>query len=108
MGYHHSDTLNFQGGDFMAVAINDLAKKACKRLSEEGATLAGISGMLGNVFAESEMKSYIVEYLCLQRLKENGKNYTQETYYKAVDSGKISRAEFLNPLPKKQYGFGMV
>lgn len=90
----------------MAVAINDLAKKACKRLSEEGATLAGISGMLGNIMGESGMQSYIVEYLCLKRLKENGKNYTQETYYKAVDSGKISRAEFLNPLPKFVYGFG--
>lgn len=91
----------------MAVAINSLSKKAWNRFIKEGMTKAGAAGMLGNIFAESGMKTTICEYLCLQRLKENGKNYTQESYLKAVDSGKISRAEFLNPLPNRQYGYGL-
>ena len=90
----------------MSVAFNSLSDKAWKRLVNEGATKAGAAGFLGNVFAESGMQSAICEYLCIQRLRENGKNYTQETYYKAIDSGKISKAEFLNPLPNKVYGFG--
>ena len=91
----------------MAVAINSLSKKAWNKFIKEGMTKAGAAGMLGNIFAESGMKTTICEYLCLQRLKENGKNYTQESYLKAVDSGKISRAEFLNPLPNRQYGYGL-
>lgn len=43
----------------------------------------------------------------MKRLKENGRIYTDETYTADVDSGKISRAEFMNPLPGKQYGFGL-
>lgn len=91
----------------MAVAINNLSKKAWDRFIKEGMTKAAAAGILGNIFAESGMQSAICEYLCLQRLKENGKNYTQESYLKAVNSGKISRAEFLNPLPNRQYGYGM-
>ena len=91
----------------MAVAINSLSKKAWDRFIKEGMTKAGAASMLGNIAAESGMKTAICEYLCLQRLRENGKEYTQESYTKAVDSGKISRAEFLNPLPGRQYGYGL-
>ena len=54
------------------------------------------------------MQSAKCETLCLNRLKENGKTYTSATYTAAVDSGKIGRVEFLNPLPGKQYGYGLV
>ena len=60
----------------MEVTINNLAKKAYKKFIAEGATKEGVCGFLGNVFAESGMSTSIVEWLCLQRLKENGKNYT--------------------------------
>lgn len=67
----------------------------------------GVAGLMGNLYAESGMIFNRVEVLCLKRLKENGKSYTDITYTAAVDSGEISRAEFLNPLPGKQYGYGL-
>ena len=73
-----------------------------------GLNAAAACGVLANLQAESGMQSAICETLCLNRLKENGKVYTSATYTAAVDSGKISRAEFLNPLPGKQYGYGLV
>lgn len=49
-----------------------------------------------------------MENLCERRLKEAGKPYcTDKAYTAAVDAGQISRAEFLNPLPGKQYGYGL-
>ena len=90
------------------ITINDFAKKAYKKYIDAGMTPEGAAGLMGNQYAESAgFIAKTVEYLCLKRLKENGKEYTQDTYYKAVDSGKISKAEFLNPLPGKQYGFGI-
>lgn len=73
-----------------------------------GLNAAAACGVLANLKAESGMQSAFCETLCLNRLKENGKTYTSATYTAAVDSGKISRAEFLNPLPGKQYGYGLV
>lgn len=73
-----------------------------------GLNAAAACGVLANLQAESGMQSAICETLCLTRLKENGKTYTSATYTAAVDSGKISRAEFLSPLPGKQYGYGLV
>lgn len=91
------------------ITINDFSKKAYKKYIEAGMTPAGAAGLMGNQYAESAgFIAKTVEFLCLKRLKENGKEYTQDTYYKAVDSGKISKAEFLNPLPGKKYGFGLV
>lgn len=72
-----------------------------------GLNKAAACGVLANLQAESGMQSAICETLCLNRLKENGKTYTSATYTAAVDSGKIGRAEFLNPLPGKQYGYGL-
>lgn len=82
-------------------------------LVNAGMTEYGAAGTMGNLQAESGLKPNNLENLCEQRLRENGildangKAYTDETYTAAVDSGRISRAEFLNPLPGKQYGYGL-
>lgn len=68
----------------------------------------GVAGLMGNLSAESGLNPKNLENLCERRLKESGKPYfTDETYTSAVDSGKIDREEFLNPLPGKQYGYGL-
>lgn len=90
------------------ITINEFAKKAYKRYVEAGMTPEGACGLMGNQYSESAgFLANRVEFLCLKRLKENGKVYTDETYTAAIDSGKISKAEFLNPLPNKVYGFGL-
>lgn len=90
------------------ITINDFAKKAYKRYIEAGMTPEGACGLMGNQYSESAgFLANRVEFLCLKRLRENGKVYTDETYTAAVDSGKISKAEFLNPLPNKSYGYGI-
>ena len=83
------------------------------KLRAAGATLAGACGMMGNLLAESVMQTNNLENLCEKRLKENGvldakgRAYTDRTYTEAVDSGRISKEEFLHPLPGKQYGYGL-
>lgn len=67
----------------------------------------GVAGMMGNIKAESGMLPDRVEILCLQRLREQGKIYTDVTYTAAVDNGTISKEQFLHPLPGKQYGYGL-
>lgn len=76
-------------------------------LKGAGMTDAGAAGLMGNLYAESGIIPNRVEVLCIQRLREHGRVYTDNTYTAAVDSGKISRAEFLHPLPGKQYGYGI-
>lgn len=68
----------------------------------------GAAGLMGNLYAESGLIFNRVEILCLKRLKEHGKSYTDASYTAAVDNGSISRAEFLNPLPGRQYGYGLM
>ncbi|MDD4690085.1 MAG: phage tail tip lysozyme [Eubacteriales bacterium] len=82
-------------------------KEIYEYLTSQGMTPAGAAGMMGNLYAESGLISGRVEMLCLKRLSENGKIYNDATYTAAVDNCKISRAEFLNPLPGKQYGYGL-
>jgi hypothetical protein len=83
-------------------------KKAYKEFIAAGMTPAGACGLIGNLEAESDgFYPNRVEYLCLRRLKENGKAYTDDTYTAAVDSGNISCEEFLHPLSGKQYGYGL-
>lgn len=90
------------------ITINDFARKAYKYYVNAGMTPAGACGMIGNQYSESAgFYANRVEFLCKKRLKENGKIYTDETYTAAVNSGKISKAEFLNPLPNKVYGYGL-
>ena len=70
-------------------------------------TPEGAAGVMGNLYAESGVISNRVETLCLKRLKEQGKVYTDATYTAFVDDGTITKAGFLNPLPGKQYGYGL-
>lgn len=68
----------------------------------------GVAALMGNLDAESGLNPKNLENLCERRLKDAGKSYcTDESYTAAVDGGKISREEFLHPLPGKQYGYGL-
>lgn len=66
----------------------------------------GIAGLMGNLYAESGLKSNTLERLCINRYAQNGIAYTDETYTLNVDSGAISKAEFLSPMGK-HYGYGL-
>ena len=92
----------------MALTGSTNEEKVWNYLKAKGLSDYACAGFLGNFYAESGIIFNRVEILCLNRLKENGKIYNDETYTAAVDSGKISRAEFLNPLPNKQYGYGLI
>lgn len=98
-----------KGRDYLSkISINNFAKKAYERYIAAGMTPEGACGLMGNQYAESAgFIANRVEFLCLTRLKERGKIYTDESYTAAIDSGKITKAEFLNPLPNKQYGYGI-
>lgn len=87
--------------------MTETARKAWEYLVKNGLTEAGAAGLMGNLQAESGIIPNRVEILCLKRLKEHGKLYTDATYTAFVDDGTISRAEFLNPLPGKLYGYGL-
>lgn len=91
------------------MSINiEAEKKAYKKFLEAGMTIAGACGLIGNLEAESDgFYPNRVEYLCIKRLKENGKTYTDASYTNAIDAGKISCEEFLHPLAGKQYGYGL-
>lgn len=68
----------------------------------------GVAGAMGNLYKESGLLPNNLEDLCEKRLKEAGKPYyTDELYTIAVDNGTIGAAEFMNPLPGKQYGYGL-
>lgn len=83
-------------------------KRAYLKFVAAGMTPEGACALIGHLEAESAgFYANRVEYLCIRRMKENGKTYTDETYTAAVDSGKISCEEFLHPLPGKQYGYGL-
>ena len=83
----------------------DAEKRAYKKFRDAGMTAAGACGLIGNLEAESDgFYTNRVEYLCLKRLKENGKVYTDTTYTAAIDSGKISCEEFLHPLSEDSMG----
>lgn len=94
----------------MSIKVNAFAEKAYKRFIEAGVTKAGACGLMGNIYSESAgFLANRVEFLCIKRIKEYwGTTYTDDTYTEAVNSGKISRERFLNPLPGKQYGYGAV
>ena len=92
----------------MALKGNTREEQIWNSLKTEIGNDYGVAGLMGNLYAESGLNTRNLENLCERRLKEAGKAYcTDETYTSAVDSGKISRAEFLNPLPGKQYGYGL-
>ena len=92
----------------MATINRTAEKTAYMRFAAEGITPQGACGLIGNLEAESDgFYPNRLEYLCVKRLKESGKTYTDETYTDAIDSGKISCEEFLHPLPGKKYGYGL-
>lgn len=77
-------------------------------LIKSGMTDEGAAGMIGNLYAESGLDPKKCEQLCLNRLREFGLgDYTSETYTEAVDSGAITREQFLHPIPERQYGYGI-
>ena len=87
--------------------INDTSRAVWNRLIKEGLTPEGAAGLRGNIYAESGMMPNRVELLCLKRLKEVGKIYTDATYTAFVDDGTITKDEFLHPLPNRVYGYGL-
>ena len=88
--------------------VNDYARKAYKAYTAFGLTPEGACGLMGNQYPESAgFLANRLEFLCIKRYKEKGKTYTDDSYTQAVDSGKISRAEFLSPMGK-HYGYGLV
>ena len=91
------------------MSINiEAEKRAYQHFVAAGMTPAGACGLIGNLEAESDgFWCNRLEYLCVKRLKERGKVYTDTSYTAAVDSGKISCEEFLHPIPGKQYGYGL-
>lgn len=92
----------------MATINRTAEKTAYSFFTATGITPQGACGLIGNLEAESDgFYPNRLEYLCVKRLKENGKTYTDETYTASIDSGKISCEEFLHPLPGKQYGYGL-
>ncbi|MEI3521069.1 MAG: phage tail tip lysozyme [Anaerosacchariphilus sp.] len=72
------------GKENMMATINiEAEKKAYKKFIAAGMTPAGACGLLGNLEAESDgFYPNRVEYLCIKRLKENGKSYTDEKLYR--------------------------
>ena len=91
----------------MSLHGNSVEERVWNYLYENIGNKFGVAGLMGNLYAESGLIFNRVEMLCLKRLKENGKTYTDASYTADVDSGKISRAEFLNPLPGKVYGYSI-
>lgn len=89
------------------ITFTDTMGKVWNALIGMGMTKAGAAGMMGNMYAESGIIPNRVEILCLKRLAEVGKNYTDASYTAAVDNGAISKATFMNPLPGRQYGYGL-
>lgn len=84
-----------------------MKEKIWRYLIDAGLTEEGAAGLMGNLQAESGLIPNRVETLCLKRLKEVGKYYTNATYTAFVDDGTINLEEFLHPLPGKQYGYGL-
>jgi hypothetical protein len=66
----------------------------------------GIAGLMGNLYAESGLRSNTLERLCIKRYAEIGIACTDESYTRAVDIRAISKNEFLKPMGK-HYGYGL-
>lgn len=89
------------------VIFNDWIRVAYQEYKKAGMTPEGAAGMLGNQYPESAgFLANRLEFLCVKQYKQKGKVYTDDSYTKSVDSGKISRAEFISPLGR-HYGYGL-
>lgn len=74
---------------------------------QKGLTVFGVAGLMGNLYAESGLKSNVVETLCIRRYAvEKDKTYTNETYTQAVDDGSLTKVDFLDPCGR-HYGYGL-
>lgn len=72
-------------------------------LKQMGMSDAGAAGLMGNLYAESGLQPNNVENLLESKL-----GVTDLTYTAKVDSGDISKEEFLHPLGgTSQYGYGL-
>lgn len=92
----------------MAIQKTETGTKVWNALISAGLTQQGAAGLMGNIFAESGMIANRVEVLCLNRLKTYGYGeWNDISYTAAVDNGSISKERFLNPIPNKQYGYGL-
>ena len=92
----------------MEVYFNPNMETAWRYFIRKGLTEAGTAGLMGNLYAESAgFHPNRVEFLCIKRLREAGKIYTDETYTAAVDDGRITASQFLHPLPGRVYGYGL-
>ena len=90
----------------MTMGQTEMTKYVWRYLKNNGMTDAGAAGMMGNIYAESGMNPICLENLCIKRYRERrGVNYTSESYMELVDSGSISRGEFLRPMGL-QYAWG--
>ncbi len=84
-----------------------MKEKIWRYLLDAGLTEEGAAGLMGNLQAESGLRPDRVEILCLKKLAEHGKHYTDATYTALVDDGTITMESFLHPLPGCQYGYGL-
>ena len=101
-----SENVSSESGSFSG---STGAEKTWSYFKNKGIPDEGVAGLMGNIEHESGFKFNNVENLLETRLKEIGKSYnTDELYTKAIDDNTIGRAEFLNPIPGKQYGYGLV
>ena len=92
----------------MALKGNTTEEKIFYFLMELIGNIYGVCGLMANLLKESGLNPKNLENACEQKLEAAGKPYcTDETYTAAVDTGQISREEFLHPLPSKQYGYGL-
>ncbi len=82
---------------------------AWKKLLAEGLTEKGAAGVMGNIYYESAgFYSNRLEFRAIREIKaKTGITWKDETYTDAVDSGVISKQEFLYPPTGKQYGYGL-
>lgn len=76
---------------------------AWQYLRGKGVPAIGTAGLLGNIEKESNFMFNTGETLITKKLGTTDEKYTAD-----IDSGAISRERFLNPLPGKQYGYGLV
>lgn len=101
-------TVNGKKGATMSLVGKTPEERTWNYLVKSLGNKFGAAGVMGNLKAESGLIFSRVEILCLRRLKEStGKSWTDDTYTAAVDSGDIGRKEFLNPIPGRQYGYGI-
>ena len=72
-------------------------------LKQMGLTDTGAAGLMGNLYAESGLRSNNVENLLESKI-----NMSDEEYTKAIDNGTINKSTFLHPMGgNSQYGYGL-